>query len=304
MTDRSKTSSLLIIILVLLIGVGVAFFLYKSKNANPVSGLKPKVEMSISKITHVTDSTMEMSLKLLVDNPLPVGLDIKNFRYLVKMNGVKIIESDYADSLVLKSQDTTTVTLPTKIEVKKLVTVSKKSAAVGEDSADYHFETYLHLAKPFLGKDTLHFDQDKRLPLIRLPKVEMEDFDIEKFRLSNSDISIKLKLINPNAFSVEFRDPSYVFDLGKQKGLAKGSVKGVTKVKAKSSQMFEIPVEVGMGKALKTAGALIFKGKSLPFKMYFKCRLVSDNDIMKNSDMSMIMEGELKDLEKLKKNIK
>ncbi|MEO6686295.1 MAG: LEA type 2 family protein, partial [Dyadobacter sp.] len=233
MTHRSKTSTLLIVIFLLLVAVGVAFYFYKSKNANPVSGLKPKVEMSISKITHITDSTMEMSLKLLVDNPLPVGMDIKNFSYLVKMNGVTIIKSEYADSLKLKSRDTTIVTLPTKINVKKLVSASKKGAAAGEDSADYHFEAALNLEKPFLGKDTLHIDQDKRLPLIRLPKVEMQDFDVEKFRLSNSEISIKLKLINPNAFSVEFRDPSYVFDLGNQKGLAKGSVKGVTKVKAK-----------------------------------------------------------------------
>lgn len=304
MTHRSKVSTLVIVILFLLVAVGIAFYFYKSKNANPVSGLKPKVEMSISKITHITDSTMEMSLKLLVDNPLPVGMDIENFKYLVKINDVKIIESEYADSLKLKSRDTTMVTLPTKINVKKLASVSKKGAAAGEDSADYHFEADLHLKKPFLGKDTLHIDQDKRLPLIRLPKVQMQDFDIEKFRLSNSEISIKLKLVNPNAFEVEFRNPSYVFDLGKQKGLAKGSVKGVTKVKAKSSQIFEIPVEVSMGKALKTAGAMIFKGKSIPFKMYFKCKVVSDNDIMKNSEMSMIMEGELKDLEKLKKNVK
>ncbi|MCF0057952.1 LEA type 2 family protein [Dyadobacter sp. CY356] len=303
MSDRTKTSTLLLVVVFLLIAVGVAFFLFKSKNANPVSDLKPRVEMSISKITNVTDSTMEMELKLLVDNPLPVGMDIQDFRYKVKMNGVEIIKSNYADPLKVKSRDTTMVTLPTKINVKKLVSVSKKGAAAGEDSADYHLEAAFHLAKPFLGKDTLNIEQDKRLPLIRLPKVEMEDFDVEKFRLSNSEISIKLKLINPNAFSIEFRDPSYVFDLGNQKGLAKGSVKGVTKVKAKSSQIFEIPVEVGMGKALKTTGALVFKGKSLPFKMYFKCKLVSESEMLKNSDMSMVMEGELKDLQKMKKNI-
>ena len=196
------------------------------------------------------------------------------------------------------------ITLPTKINVRKLVSVSKKGAAADEDSADYHLEAAFHLAKPFLGKDTLRIEQDKRLPLIRLPKVEMQDFDVEKFRLTNSEISIELKLINPNAFSVEFRDPSYVFDLGNQKGLAKGSVKGVTKVKAKSSQILEIPVEVGMGKALKTTGALIFKGKSLPFKMNFKCKLVSESDMLKDSDMRMVMEGELKDLQKLKENVK
>ena len=246
---------------------------------------------------------MDMSLKLLVHNPLPVGITAKNFNYTVDLDGIRIIESDYADRLEINANDSTVVNLPTRINIKKLASVSKQKGEADADSANYHLTAALNLEKPFLGKDTLYFDIDKRLPLIRLPKVEMEEFDMEKFRLTKSEILIRLKLINPNAFSIEFQNPSYVFDLGSQEGLAKGSVKGVTKVKAKSTEIYEIPVEVDMGKTLKTAGQLVFKGKSLPFKMRFKCKVVSENEMMRNSEMDMIMEGELKDLEKLKENI-
>lgn len=303
MTRRSQTPTVILIILAIIIAAGIGFYFYKAKNENPVSGLKPRVEFAISKISHITDNSMDMSLKLLVHNPLPVGISARNFRYTVDLDGVRIIESDYAERLEVKSNDSTLVTLPTQVNIKKLASVSKAKGEAGADSADYHLAAALNLEKPFLGKDTLHFDIDKRLPLIRLPKVEMEDFDMEKFRLSKSEILIRLKLTNPNAFAVEFQNPSYVFDLGKQEGLAKGSVKGITKVKPKSTEIYEIPVEVDMGKTMKTAGQLIFKGKDLPFKMHFKCRIASENEMMKNSEMDMVMEGELKDLEKLKKSI-
>jgi len=303
MTRRSKTPTGLLIFIAILILGGLGFYFYKSKSENPVSGLKPRIEFAISKISHITDNKMDLSLKLLVHNPLPVGITAKNFRYTVDLDGVRIIESDYADRLQIKSDDSTVVDLPTQINIKNLADVSEHKGKEGTDSADYHLTAVLNLEKPFLGKDTLHFEFDKRLPLIRLPKVEMEEFDMEKFRLTKSELLIRMKLINPNAFSVEFQNPSYVFDLGSQENLAEGSVKGVTKVKAKSTEIYEIPVEVDMGKTLKTAGQLVFKGKSLPFKMRFKCRVVSENEMMQNSEMDLIMEGELKDLEKIKENL-
>ena len=303
MAKRSKTPTLILIFLAIAILGGIGFYFYKSKKENPVSGLKPRIEFAISKITHITDDKMDMSMKLLIHNPLPVGITAKNFSYTVDLDSVRIIESDYADRLEIKANDSTVVDLPTRINIKKLAEVSKNKGDAGADSADYQFTAALNLEKPFLGKDTVHFNIDKRLPLIRLPKVEMEDFDMEKFRLTKSEVVIRVKLINPNAFSVEFQNPSYVFDLGSQEGLAKGSVKGTTKVRAKSTEIYEIPVEVDMGKTLKTAGQLVFKGKSLPFKMRFKCKVVSENEMMRNSEMDMIMEGELKDLEKLKDNM-
>jgi len=259
--------------------------------------------MGIGKISNITDSTIDLSLDLLVDNPLPVGLHVKNFKYLVQMNNAGIIESDYAKSLEVKAHDSTMVNLPTQLNIKKLAKASKSSVAMGEDSANYHFEIALNLEKPFLGKDTLNLEMDRRLPLYRLPKVELVGYDMEKFRLSKSDVVIQLKFTNQNVFPVQFENPSYVVDLGKQKGLAKGSAKGSTKVKAKSSEIYEIPLKINMGDVLKTVGQIIIKGKGLPFRLYFKCKLVSDNDALKGSDVNIVVDGELQDLQEMQKNI-
>jgi LEA14-like dessication related protein len=303
MATRSKTRIIILIIsAIILVGV-IGYYFYKSRYANPVSGLKPHVTMGIGRISNITDSTIDLSLNLFVDNPLPVGLDIRNFRYSVDLNRVRVIESEYADALKLEPQDSAIITLPTQLKIKKLAAISEKSAAAGEDSADYRFEVALNLEKPFLGKDTLNLHFDKRLPLYRLPKVELVGYDMEKFRLSKSDVVIQLRFTNQNAFPVQFQNPSYVVDLGNQKGLAKGAVKGFTKVKSKSSEIYEIPLEIKMGDLLKTAGNIIFKGKDLPFTLHFKCKLVSENDVFRDSDVNIVVDGELKDLEAVKKNM-
>jgi archaellum component FlaG (FlaF/FlaG flagellin family) len=54
---------------------------------------------------------------------------------------------------------------------------------------------------------------------------------------------------------------------------------------------------------LKAAGQIITKGKDIPFTLYFKSKLVSENDVFKNSDVNIIVDGELKDMETVKKNL-
>jgi LEA14-like dessication related protein len=302
--NLSKTTKIVLLIIVLFLIAGtVWFFKYKKENENPVSGLKPRVEMGFGHLTNITDSTVDLRLDLLVDNPLPLKLDVKDFNYFVRMNGVTIIENDYTKPLLIKAHDSTMVALPSTLNIKKLSAEGKSEAAKGEDSANYHFEGLFHLQKPFLGKDTIRLAMDKRLPLYRLPKVEIVGYDMEKFRLSKSEIVLKLKFSNRNQFGIQFKDPSYVVDLGKQKRLAEGHVTSLTKVPAKSSEFYEIPLTIDMGKLLKAAGQLVVKGKGLPFSLYFKSKLVSENDIFKNSDVNIIVDGELRDLDKVKKNM-
>ena len=302
----SKPAKILIPVVVLLIlGIigWVLFNKYKEKNENPVSGLKPKVEMGFGHITNLTDSTIDLELNLLIDNPLPIGFEAKKFDYSVQMNDVTILENNYSKPLVLKANDSTIVTLPSQLKIRKLSKEGDKQSAMGEDSADYHFKTVFHLKKPFLGKDSLTLEFDKRMPLYRLPKVEMVGYDLEKFRLKKSEIVLHLKFTNRNGFPIQFKNPSYVVDLGKQKRLAEGSVKGFTKVKGKSSEIYEIPLAIKTGKLLKAAGQILTKGKDIPFTLYFKSKLVSDNEVLKNSDINIIVDGELQDLATIKKNL-
>ena len=299
----SKSLTIVLLIVVLILAGGIVWYFYGKKNENPVSGLKPRVEMGIGRISNITDSTVDLSLNLLVHNPLPVGFDVNGFDYAVQMNGVTIIENNYRKPLALKANDSTIVTLPSQLKIKKLSKEGEKESSKGEDSADYHFETVFHFQKSFLGKDSLTLSMDKRLPLYQLPKVEVVDFDMEKFRLSKSDVIIKLKFSNRNSFPIQFKNPSYVIDLGKQKRLAEGKVKGMTKVNGKSSEIYEIPLSLNMGKVLKAAGQIITKGKEIPFALYFKSKLVSENDVFKDSDVNILVDGELKDVATVKKNL-
>lgn len=302
MSSRSIFKWILILVLIAAAAFAVWYFFRKSE-PNPVSGLKPRVEMSIAHIGEITDSTIKMELKTLVNNPLPIGMHLKAINYVVKMNDRTIVEDHYGKPLEVKAADSSLLTLPAKVKIRNLRVEGDEEAAKGRDSADYHFKTILHFEKPFLGKDSLVLDVDKRLPLYRLPMVKMAGYDFKKLGLKESDIVVKVEVTNLNPFSLEFQDPVYVMDLGKQKRFAEGTVKGITKVKSKSKDIYEIPLEVSLGKVIKAGAQLIGKGKELPFSFYFKSKIKSESEVLNNSDINLIMDGELKDLEAFQRNL-
>lgn len=299
--NLSKTTKVLLVILLLAIAGAAAWYLYKEKNGNPVSGLKPRIEMGVARISAITDSTLNLNLDLLVHNPLPVGLDIKNMAYTVKMGETTIVEDEYAKPFMVEARDSSTISVAAQLNLLKLIKEINEQDRLGNDSVDYQMEGTLHLSKPFLGKDTLRLSKDVRMAVYHLPEIEVLGFDLEKFRLNKSDIILKLKLTNKNSFPLEFRNPTYSINVGKQDQLLKGSTQGGTLVKANSTDTYEIPFKLDMGDLLKTAGQLLFQGKDLPFKLNFKCTLKSSNEMVNNSTLNYIVDGKLKDLEELKK---
>lgn len=302
MKQRKPFKPIIIILLLVAVAFGVWYFFKKSK-PDAVTGLKPHVEMSIARISDVTDSTIKMDLKLLVNNPLPVGMHLKNINYVVKMNGTTIVEDHYDKPLEINAADSSLLTLPAKVKIKKLRIEGDDLAAKGQDSAEYHFKTILHFEKSFLGKDSLVLEMDKRLPLYRLPMIKMAGYDFKKLGLKESDIVVKVEVTNLNPFSLEFQNPRYAMDLGKQKRFAEGAVTGITKVKSKSKDVYEIPLSVSLGKVIKAGAQMIGKGKELPFTFYFKAKIKSESEVLNNSDINLVMDGELKDVEAFQKNL-
>ncbi|WP_025763747.1 LEA type 2 family protein [Dyadobacter tibetensis] len=298
-----KKSTVILSLLAVLVLLVLGYFFYKKRYANPVSGLKPRVEVGVGKIDNITEKSVDLTLNLLVHNPLPVGLDLKGFDYLIKMNDIVVIEDRYQQPFKIESRDSSKVEIPAKFNLGDLSKESVAEANKGVDSADYHFEAKLLLAKPVLGKDMIRVVRNARLPLYRVLQIKVSGYDMEKFRLSESEIVLKIQIDNQNVFPIEFKDPYFMIDLGSQANLGEGHKPGTTVIPAKSKATYELPFKIEMGKLLKAVGQLIGQGKDLPFTLHIKSTLTSENEVFSNSPMNLIIEGELKDMEKLKKSI-
>ncbi|RYC71620.1 LEA type 2 family protein [Spirosoma sordidisoli] len=290
----------------LLLGVIGAYIWYSrlKNNAESEGGaydntLKPRLEVSTLDITNIDDDVIDMTLKMLIDNPLPVGFKATGLRYTVYMAKTPIVEETYAKPIEVESGDSTFITLPMKLLNKKLMTVLKTLDEKGIDSTTYGVRATFDLDVPILGERTFTQTIEKKLPTYYIPTIKIEDIDFGKLGLKRTDVAAKVNVENRNRFPYNFTDTRYTVSIdGKQ--IAEGEQPEPILIKQQAVTPVVFPVTVKPGQSLGLLPKMLFDKKDTPFLVTFQCKIIDKNGNLafKNSKFNTTIRGTLADFKK------
>ena len=291
----------------LLLGGGGAFVWYNRLKSEAEAGkgpydntLKPRLEMSNMTITNIDDQKVDMTVRMLIDNPLPVGFKAKRLTYTVLMANTPIVEDAYAKAISINSGDSTYVTLPMKLLLNKLTTVLKTLDKKDIDSTTYTVRSTFDLDVPILGERTFTSTITKRLPTIYIPEVKVEHIDLGKIGLKRTDVAAKVAITNKNKLPFNITDTHYTVTIdGKQ--IAEGYQPDPILIKAQATTPVIFPVTAHPGKTLSVLPKLLFDKKDTPYTVAFRCKIIdkSGNLAFKNSKITTTIRGTLDDLKNL-----
>ncbi|WP_077924104.1 LEA type 2 family protein [Spirosoma sp. 209] len=290
----------------LLLGVIGAYIWYSrlKNNAESEGGaydntLKPRLEVSTLDITNIDDDVIDMTLKMLIDNPLPVGFKATGLRYTVYMAKTPIVEETYAKPIEVESGDSTFITLPMKLLNKKLMTVLKTLDEKGIDSTTYGVRATFDLDVPILGERTFTQTIEKKLPTYYIPTIKIKDIDFGKLGLKRTDVAAKVNVENRNRFPYNFTDTRYTVSIdGKQ--IAEGEQPEPILIKQQAVTPVVFPVTVKPGQSLGLLPKMLFDKKDTPFLVTFQCKIIDKNGNLafKNSKFNTTIRGTLADFKK------
>lgn len=293
----------LTLLLVCLVGAYIWYSRLKSRAAAEGGAydntLKPRLEMTTLEITDIDDDQIKMNVKLLIDNPLPVGFKANRLAYTILMANTPIIEDAYEKPIDIKSGDSTVVTLPMNLLNKKLMTVLKTLDRKNIDSTTYTVRSRFNLDVPILGERTFTTTITRRLPTFYLPKIKIQDIDFGKLGLKRTDVAAKVAITNENKFPFQFTDTHYTVSVdGKE--IAEGHQPEPILIKKQATTPVVFPVTVKPGQSLALLPKMLFDKKDTPFLVTFRCKLIdkSGNLAFKNSKMHTVIRGTLADLKK------
>ncbi|GAB3255846.1 hypothetical protein GCM10027347_17270 [Larkinella harenae] len=293
----------LTLLLIGCIGAYVWYSRLKSKAENEGGAfnntLKPRLEMSALEITDIDDDRIKMNVKLLIDNPLPVGFKASRLNYTILMANTPIIEDAYEKPIEVKSGDSTWVTLPMEVMNKKLLAVLKTLDQKDIDSTTYTVRSSFDLDVPILGERTFTQTITRRLPTFYLPEIKVEDLDFGKLGLKRTDVSAKVSITNKNRFSFSFADTRYTVSIdGKE--IAEGHQPEPIQIKKQGTTPVVFPLTMRPGNTLELLPKMLFDKKDTPFQVTFRCKIIDKEGrpSFHNSKMMTVARGTLADLKK------
>ena len=287
-------------------GIGAYVWYNRLKNDALAEGgphddtLRPRLEMSTVTITNIDDNAIDMTVRMLIDNPLPVGFRAKRLNYTILMANTPIVEDSYEKPIEIKSGDSTFVTLPMKLLVQKLGTVLKTLDKKDVDSTTYTVRSTFDLDVPILGERTFKTTINKRLPTVYLPEIKIEDIDLGKVGLKRADVATKVSIINKNKFPLNITDTHYSITIdGKQ--ISEGDQPEPILIKAQATTPVVFPVTMKPGNLLSLVDEMLFEKETTPYIVNFRAKLVDKEgrSMFSNSKLNTQIKGTLADFKNI-----
>jgi LEA14-like dessication related protein len=294
---------LIILIIIILVVAGLVLYIVLpgllQKKKDPYATLiKPRIEQMAIIIKELDKEKTTMDMKVLVDNPSPIGFSLDSLSYKLFIGGTEVMKSSYPKAIKLEGNDSTWITLPVTVFNKKLVNELKELEKKKIDSVQYRIKSQVYANIPF--KDgPINLDYAIKAPAFVIPKVKVKGVEVKKIGLKESKAVFKAEIDNPNPIPFEYKNTTYKVKIDKDK-LMEGKIDTAVIIPKYSKKVLDFPVEISLKETGETIFKMLLKPKDVDYYFNFKTTLISKSNMLKDSKMFIEDEGKLKELIKNK----
>lgn len=204
---------------------------------------KPEVSFSGAKITDLSFQRVDLLFDLNINNPNALGIKMDGFDYDFHLNGNSFVKGEQTDGLEIASEAQSTVRIPVSLAFADIYQTF--SDLKGQDSTRYNIACGFSFDLPVLGKQRIPVSKQGSLPMLKLPSVSIHSLKLDNLSFTGADLTLKLDIENPNAFSFDLNKIDYTFQVNGQPWL-QGISNKVGAVGAKGGSTLALPISLNI----------------------------------------------------------
>ncbi|MDD5461055.1 MAG: LEA type 2 family protein [Methylococcales bacterium] len=291
-----KKYSLALLFLMAVLMLGYGWWKFKKTDSGEIN-LQPSLKVAAISNLDVGEEKVKMTSKIILSNPLPIHIKTDRLDYSVFIDSIKIVESSYNKPIRIYSLKDTTIEIPIDILKEPLARLLKYLEKNNKETAEYTVKADIKVDIPVIGEKKFFMEFSKRLPAFRPPKLEIEDVDVDSLGFDESKIDLVAQVANPNIFALKLKDGKYGFTVDNDI-VMEGSLEKIIDIPAKSSSPVSIHLDLKTVKMGKFLWKMLFDKTGTPFNLKFRCKLLTDKDVLTNSHITFNIRGTLDKLKK------
>jgi LEA14-like dessication related protein len=205
------------------------------KSGLQIAVKKPTVEVADVRITSFGVEQVSLLFELKVDNPNNFDLKSQGFDYQLAVEQRSILAIDKPEQAIdLPAKGTGTINLPVEIRYLDLYQVI---AGLREKSEfHYRLEAGFYFNLPVLGNTRIATQWQDKLPIPKLPNIEMTQAKLSDLSLSGATLDVTLSLQNFNAFDLNLNHFDYRLSAN-GRSIADGQVKNIHVAQAQVTEV-------------------------------------------------------------------
>ncbi|MFC1713073.1 LEA type 2 family protein [Candidatus Poribacteria bacterium] len=203
----------------------------------------PQVDFGGAKITGLSFDTADLLFDLKIRNPNSVGLTMAGFDYDFLINGNPFLNGNQSKGLKIAAGGESTVQLPLSLRYVDLYQTFQ--SLKDQDSSTYQMDFGFAFDLPVLGRVNIPVSKSGDIPLLKLPKISLDTLSLNNLGLTGADLMLKVRLDNPNAFSMLLQKFQYEFDVDGRNWIS-GYTEAPTQITENGQGFVEIPIYLNL----------------------------------------------------------
>ena len=202
---------------------------------------KPTVSLEQVRVTGLSFQDVDLNFRVKIDNPNALGVSMAGFGYGVDIEGNSFVQGEQEQPLNIAAGGESFVDVPVKLSFKDLYDTYR--SLQDADSTSYAFRMNLKFDLNELGQQSIPFETEGYLPLVKRPRIDVGKIRVRKINLTGADLELRLNVENPNGFGLALNTLNYDFQIS-GRSLGKGSATEMVSVPEKGEGRIDLPFRV------------------------------------------------------------
>lgn len=266
-----KSIQLLLVVATVFIATGCS--LNEVKEAAGIE--KPSVSLEGMQITDLTMESAGLSLKLTVDNPNPIPINLAGFDYALLFDGKQLLAGKKRDQFKIDAKGVSTVTVPVSLNFADLKGLYQ--GVTEQDTLNYELQTTALVDLPVIGIQKFPSTQKGQFPVPKIPEVSLAGINVKKMGLSGAEIVIGAKIKNPNSFGIDVSQLAYKLSINGAQW-AESTLSETINLAEKGETQIDIPLKLNF----MEMGSALMKSKGLNYQLKGNMNLDTALPMLKN----------------------
>lgn len=168
---------------------------------------KPSVRYESVAIQDFSFRDVTLLFDFEVTNPNSFSVSADQYQYEFFINGNEFVTGVRNERLRIDNNSTTTVQVPVSLTFSEVFNTI--GSVAGNDSLSYRLSTEVRFDIAGAGRQRVPVSAEGQLPIPRLPRIELNSFNVEELSLSGAELVASFRIENPNPFGISFAETFY-----------------------------------------------------------------------------------------------
>lgn len=225
---------------------------------------KPQLSVENVRVSDFNFEEMELTYDIKVDNPNAMSVQMLAYDYNFDINENTLVTGDQKKELAIEASGASTFQVPMRFnfaDVYRSVQGLRDS-----DEASYSFLSNLTFDLPALGQTKVPVSKEGRIPLLKKPKVSLEDYEVTGLNFNSAKLNLQLSVDNPNSFGIDINALNYDLMINGDRWANGTALKGAT-IKEKGVTMLNIPISINISEIGMSAYRLLSGGETFNYEI-------------------------------------